>query len=357
MSVIGLVIHFIAVGPHRYSFSPPCERSSIIKEIIPKTHQSQNAPRNNKDLSIQHRWGIASLRTDILIIEASSSILGKGTGMAKIDTDAMAQKTLDTVTALSKLPVVRVDRGEFLRKQFKDSEYLDRILEDGPQSVYTPESLRNKAGKVIAASTTSTSLTSFAAGLPGNPVAMVAVGGADVVQYFGFALNMAQKLAYLFGDDDLFSGDMDQLSEQTQNRIIAYLAAMVGVSGASTLILNVSAKAGGVIGKRVAAKALTKTVWYPIMKKTMASIGVKITKQTVGKVVTKAVPVLGGVVSGGITYVTFRPMGKWFADMLVRRAKGDLDDDGLELNPEFLEELKRMQDGDGTAAIRYRDHL
>lgn len=33
MSVIGLVIHFIAVGPHRYSFSPPCERSSIIKEI------------------------------------------------------------------------------------------------------------------------------------------------------------------------------------------------------------------------------------------------------------------------------------------------------------------------------------
>lgn len=54
--------------------------------------------------------------------------------MAKIDTDAMAQKTLDTVTALSKLPVVRVDRGEFLRKQFKDSEYLDRILEDGPRA-------------------------------------------------------------------------------------------------------------------------------------------------------------------------------------------------------------------------------
>lgn len=260
--------------------------------------------------------------------------------MVKIDTDEMAQKTLDMVTALSKLPIVRVDREEFLRQQFKDSEYLDQILEDGPQSVYTPESLRNKADKIIAASTTSTSLTSFAAGLPGNPVAMIAAGGADVVQYFGFALNMAQKLAYLFGDDDLFSSDLDQLSEQTQNRIIAYLAAMLGVSGAATLVLNVSAKAGEVIGKKVAAKALTKTAWYPIMKKVMASIGVKITKQTVGKVVTKAVPVLGGVMSGGITYVTFRPMGKRFTNMLVKRANGDLDNDGLELNPEFLDKLK-----------------
>ena len=263
--------------------------------------------------------------------------------MVKIDTDEMAQKTLDMVTALSKLPIVRVDREEFLRQQFKDSEYLDQILEDGPQSVYTPESLRNKADKIIAASTTSTSLTSFAAGLPGNPVAMIAAGGADVVQYFGFALNMAQKLAYLFGDDDLFSSDLDQLSEQTQNRIIAYLAAMLGVSGAATLVLNVSAKAGEVIGKKVAAKALTKTAWYPIMKKVMASIGVKITKQTVGKVVTKAVPVLGGVMSGGITYVTFRPMGKRFTDMLVKRANGDLDNDGLELNPEFLDKPKRTR--------------
>jgi len=263
--------------------------------------------------------------------------------MVKIDTDEMAQKTLDMVTALSKLPIVRVDREEFLRQQFKDSEYLDQILEDGPQSVYTPESLRNKADKIIAASTTSTSLTSFAAGLPGNPVAMIAAGGADVVQYFGFALNMAQKLAYLFGDDDLFSSDMDQLSEQTQNRIIAYLAAMLGVSGAATLILNVTAKASEAIGKKVAAKALTKTAWYPIMKKVTASIGVKITKQTVGKVVTKAVPVLGGVVSGGITYVTFRPMGKRFTDMLVKRANGDLDNDSLELNPEFLDKLKRTR--------------
>ena len=104
--------------------------------------------------------------------------------MAKIDTDAMAQKTLETIAVLAKLPVVRVDREEFLKKQFKDSEYLDQILENGPQSVYTPESLRKKADTIITSSAISTSLTSFAAGLPSNPAVMVAAGGADVVQYF-----------------------------------------------------------------------------------------------------------------------------------------------------------------------------
>ena len=264
--------------------------------------------------------------------------------MAKIDTDAMAQKTLETIAVLAKLPVVRVEREEFLKKQFKDSEYLDQILENGPQSVYTPESLRNKADKIITSSAISTSLTSFAAGLPSNPAVMVAAGGADVVQYFGFALNMAQQLAYLFGDDNLFSDDMDQLSEKTQIRIIAYLSAMLGVSGSATLVSSVSKMSSATIGKRVAAKALTKTAWYPLLKKSLAAIGVKITKQTVERVVTKAVPVIGGAVSGGITYVTFRPMGKRFADMLVKRAKGELtDEDGLELNPEFKEKLKNEQ--------------
>lgn len=264
--------------------------------------------------------------------------------MAKFDTDEMAEKALETIVVLAKLPIVRVNREEFLKKQFKDSKYLDRILENGPQSVYTLESLRKKADKIISSSTISTSLTSFAAGLPSNPAIMVAAGGADVVQYFGFALNMAQQLAYLFGDDDLFSSDVDQLSEQTQIRIVVYLSAMLGVSGSAALVMSVSKMASVNVGKKVAATALTKTAWYPILKKFLSAIGIKITKQTVGRVVTKAVPVIGGAVSGGITYITFRPMGKRFADMLVKRGMGELsDDDELELNPEFKETLKSEQ--------------
>ena len=80
------------------------------------------------------------------------------------------------------------------------------------------------------------------------------------------------------------------------------------------------------------------TAWYPLLKKVGAIVGKQITKKTVEKTITKAVPVLGGVVSGGLTYVTFRPMGHWLADALVRNLNGEFDD-RLELRPEFAATL------------------
>ncbi|WP_256984232.1 hypothetical protein [Rhodococcus sp. 05-2256-B1] len=252
--------------------------------------------------------------------------------MAEPSQDKLYATTLQTIGAIAKLPVVHVDRDSFLRKQFKDSSYLDVILAEGPQVVYSVESLRKKCNTLVKNSAAKTSAVSFASGLPGNPAIMVAAGGADVAQYFGFAINLAQQIAYMFGEDDLFDGN--ELSESAQIRVIGYLGAMFGAAGASALVASTSKVAGANIGKKVAAQALTKTTWYPLVKKVGAIIGQKITKKTVEKTITKAVPVVGGIVSGGLTYVTFRPMGHRLADTLVRNLTGEFDDD-LDLNPEF----------------------
>ncbi len=76
------------------------------------------------------------------------------------------------------------------------------------------------------------------------PVTALASGGADVVQYFGFALNLSQQIAYLFGEEELFSGDYNQLPEEARIRIVAYLGIMFGAGGSSALIANVSKTAG-----------------------------------------------------------------------------------------------------------------
>ena len=138
-------------------------------------------------------------------------------------------------------------------------------------------------------------------------------------------------------EPDLFDGG-GQLSEAAQMRVIAYLGAMFGAAGASALVASTSKVAGANLGKKVAAQALTKTAWYPLVKKVGAVIGVKITKKTVEKTITKAVPVVGGVVSGGLTYVTFRPMGHRLADTLVKNLNGDFSDD-LEFSPQFIANL------------------
>lgn len=254
--------------------------------------------------------------------------------------DKLYSTTLQTIGAVSKLPVVRVDREAFLRKQFAGSPHLEVILESGPQAVYTADSLRLKANGIIKSSAAKTSVTSFATGLPGNPVVMVAAGGADVAQYFGFAINLAQQIAYLFGEDDLFDGG-GQLSEAAQVRVIAYLGAMFGAAGAAALVSQTSKLAGANIGKKVAAQALTKTAWYPLVKKVGALVGKQVTKKTVEKTITKAVPIAGGVVSGGLTYITFRPMGHRLADVLCQNLNGDFDDQ-LELKADFAATLGVM---------------
>lgn len=251
--------------------------------------------------------------------------------------DKLYSTTLQTIGAVSKLPVVRVDREAFLRKHFAGSPHLDVILENGPQGVYTAESLRQKANGIIKSSAAKTSMASFATGLPGNPIVMVAAGGADVAQYFGFAINLAQQIAYLFGEDDLFDGG-GQLSEAAQVRVIAYLGAMFGAAGAAALVTQTSVLAGANLGKKVAGQALTRTVWYPLVKKVGALVGKQVTKKTVEKTITKAVPVIGGVVSGGLTYMTFRPMGHRLADVLFKNLNGDFDDQ-LELKAEFAATL------------------
>jgi hypothetical protein len=262
--------------------------------------------------------------------------------------DKLYSTTLQTIGAVSKLPIVRVDRGAFLRKQFAGSPHLDVILESGPQAVYTAESLRQKANGIIKSSVAKTSMASFATGLPGNPVVMVAAGGADVAQYFGFAINLAQQIAYLFGEDDLFDGG-GQLSEAAQMRVIAYLGAMLGAAGAAALVSQTSKLAGANLGKKVAAQALTKTAWYPLVKQVGALVGKQVTKKTVEKTIAKAVPVAGGVVSGGLTYLTFRPMGHRLANVLYENLNGGFDDQ-LELKAEFAATLDAVLVSAGDAA-------
>lgn len=253
--------------------------------------------------------------------------------MAEKSQDKLYSTTLQTIGAVSKLPMVRVDREVFLRKQFADSPHLGVIIANGPQTVYTVKALRLKANSIITNSAAKTTMASFAAGLPGNPLIMAAAGGADVAQYFGFAINLAQQIAYLFGEDDLFDNG-GQLSEAAQIRVIAYLGAMLGAAGAVALVSETSKVAGANLGKKVASQALTKTTWYPLVKKVGAVVGKQVTKKTVEKTVSKAVPVLGGVVSGGLTWLTFRPMGGRLADALASNLNGDFDDE-LELNPDF----------------------
>lgn len=113
-------------------------------------------------------------------------------GSSSQEQTKMYDLALSVIGAAARMPLVKVDREQFLRQQFADSPYLERVLRHGPQSVYKPRELKKKAHAIVRSNTTKASVVSFASGLPGNPFIMVPAAGADVVQYFGFAIHMAQ---------------------------------------------------------------------------------------------------------------------------------------------------------------------
>ncbi len=220
------------------------------------------------------------------------------------------------ITALQ-VPGVKVDRESFLRDQFKkeNKSLLDSILSDGPiKAGYPQKALYKKATAVVNRNTLVSSGASFAAGLPGG-FAMAATIPADTVQFFAIALRTAQEIAYLYGQENLWSDGMLD-SEKVMNQLILYIGVMLGSSTASQTVRVLSSSLAQKLLKQLPQKALTKTFYYPIVKSIAKAFGVRMTKDIFAKGVSKAVPVIGGVVSGGITLATMKPMGMRLIDTL-----------------------------------------
>ena len=212
------------------------------------------------------------------------------------------------ISSAVQLPGVKVDRKKFLAETFASDEYpLQDILDLGTIEVgVSQDKLALLAHKLILKRTSQSSAASFVAGLPGG-LAMAATIPADVLQFFGMALRLAQELSYLYGAQDLWqNGQVDD--ERVKNQLLLYCGVMFGVSGAVSGVRVLSTQIAKTTLKKLPQKALTKTFWYPIIKQIGKAVGIKVTKSTVAKGVSKAIPVIGGVISGGLNFASMMPM-------------------------------------------------
>ncbi|WP_151737476.1 SHOCT domain-containing protein [Paenibacillus tengchongensis] len=228
-----------------------------------------------------------------------------------------------------KIPGVKVNRKEFLVHALGDkvtSAQLHEALDKGPVEAGIPLHLLDKIAKShIEKRTLQSSGASFAAGLPGG-LAMAATIPADTLQFFGVALRMAQELAYIFGYKDMWDNQKID-SERVKGELTLFLGVMFGVGGSASAVKILSAKLSQQMLRKLPQQALTKTVYYPIIKKVAASIGLKITKKTFAQGLSKAIPVLGGVISGGLTYASMKPMGSRLRSTLLDAVDGYSNED------------------------------
>lgn len=126
-----------------------------------------------------------------------------------------------------------------------------------------------------------------------------------------------------------------------------FVGVMMGAAAANNAIKNVSKAFAVQVVKRLPQKALTKTVYYPIIKQVAKWIGIKLTKDTFAKGVGKTIPILGGIISGGLTAATFRPSAKRLQKKLkeqmydIHISEGDTDE---YVEATFTEEVGVIED-------------
>ena len=187
---------------------------------------------------------------------------------------------LTIINAALTVPGVKVNRQSFLLETIKPaSDNVQLLLEKGPigSGLYSQERIRKVAYSIAKNRTKQTTSLSFMAGIPGG-FAMLGTIPADTAQFYGYTLRLAQEIAYLYDTQDLWDdGNLNE--ERVSGELMLYLAVMMGVSGAASAVRIIANRASTEIAKKLAGQSLTKTVWYPLLRKISSYLGIKMTKE------------------------------------------------------------------------------
>ena len=231
-------------------------------------------------------------------------------GDASGQQSAPEQRALEFLAKVVRVPGVRVNRDEFLRQELRklrmDDDAIARAIDSNPllAGVALTE-IDRLAEEAISYETNKSAAISFVAGIPGG-FAMLGTIPADLMQYYAHALRIMQKLAYLYGWSELLP-DGRETDDDTLGVLAVFFGVMLGVGGAAqslTAFARVAAKTA--YQNHATKRALMSITWYPVVKHSLRLIGINITKSTAAKGFSKIVPVIGGFVSSGLTFMALQ---------------------------------------------------
>ena len=246
-------------------------------------------------------------QTAVSIKEKSSAAVNK-----VMDVNGDGQVDIEDVIIMSlKIPGICINRDEFLRSEFlKDfpKETIDDVIEYNPAHAgITTDQIEKYADEVIKFERNCVTGISAALSTPGG-FAMAATIPADIAQYYGYMLRVTQKLLYLYGFPQIDVTEKGRkFDTETLNILTLCLGVMYGVAGANNALKAVAKALGTGVQKQLMKKALTKGTVYPVVKSVAKWFGVKMTKEVFKGFFKHAIPVVGGVIGGGLTYMSFKP--------------------------------------------------
>lgn len=217
--------------------------------------------------------------------------------------------------------VVQSKRETFLREHFKEGEYLELALKEGPQKVYTLKTIKEKAEGVIKEETNKESVFIFAQELLQDEKEDNLSG---FYQRVSFLLHVGQKIGYLFGEEEL-----DTFGEGDFSHYIAlsYLAVMTGIKGAKPFFY--------------ALRHHPELVTTTEAKRMAALVGQKLSKNKVTKSAEEKLKKVSGEDYHELQFFDVKPKLKRLLQTFLQEEKGTLKDTHRE---EVHHELQQTYD-------------
>jgi hypothetical protein len=208
------------------------------------------------------------------------------------------------------MPGARIDRTSFLRKELSkrfSEDVVTRAIDSRPSEAGIPKSaIRSIAKSSIAWHRAGVSATSFTLGIPGKWW-MTGTVPADLTQFFWHVSVILQKLAYLYGWPAIAEQE-GELDDETLLVFTTFVGVMFGAGTASKVLGELAERLADQMLTRLPRKALTKWGIYRLSKEVAKWIGVRLTKQTFARWISKSIFLISGFLSGGISWVAFSKM-------------------------------------------------
>ena len=236
----------------------------------------------------------------------------------------MNESWISFLRGILKMPGAKINRTAFLSKVFKDlpEDKLDMCISESPIKAVPYAVIEKKANSVIDAHTVKATAISTAAGIPGG-FAVLASIPADLANYYYHVVSVGQKLGYLYGFPDMVD-NRGNLTKDGEIMLTAFIGVMNRVTLANELVKKLEVERGRRITDetitRIAGNILSKQIVAQGVEAVAKKLGTQITAKTAGRTITKAIPIVSGLICGGVTYATFRTQAKRLHQSLTTNA-------------------------------------
>lgn len=280
------------------------ETSSKVADQVKNVDYQELAKKTEKN--IKKAATVAKDKTTEIAAKAKNEVVNfmDENGNGEIDIEDVIVKGL-------RVPGIKINRANFLQKELLKrypQEMIDEAIRTNPMSAgIKPKDIDEIADEVIEYERRCVSGISTALSMPGG-VAMLATIPADIVQYYGYMLRATQELLYLYGFPEIDVNEKEsKFDSETINILIVCFGTMYGVVGANNALKSIAKGLGLGVEKKLMRTALTKGTIYPIVKSVANWFNVRTTKEIFAGFFKKSIPVVGGVIGGGLTYLSFKP--------------------------------------------------